>query len=980
MNRPAVLTRSALERTNLVRILRDHLEPSELEPREGSGPHIRYLPWHSATESRSRHDLEELAGALQVPLVILPSHYSVTQDARLLQELATKLCWADHLSATPDAIQQLRKALEVLPYSSSLEDSALARIKGHARQKCLIVATLTVDEGSDSALSRMLAWTAQLDLKAVLVLAQRKPSAHVKTLVLPLRDLYEDIHSLMPSPYEPTALERTIGSVPGNTPSVPSGIFTSFYRNLLAFLKRSTTRGGTRLEKQAPPPESADPTLDDPETATTEQWAELLARVSAPNWAVAWTIAEGWRTLYESLHALESSARDILEELASSVQDRDERSTVSDKLILTNKEERDILEGRLRFLTLLKGLYPQVSDATLHELDGADQLYRLHLILCGQAASDSLLSSSLLPFWQRHLEDPLFRELFHACFHSIGRAQTLVARFESRSQLQRLLRLADGGAQSQHAQPNALETLARAHAKWVARLAGRTESEDSRAQQDSAAPPGVSPIRAEALKGRDEIYALARDIPWATLSATDALQAAQLLLSAYELSCEVRDGTEEALFGAIQDLTQTAIGQSRGAIRTDAALLRARALALRGQRDEAAEILRVLRRTSQEPLTRCAVKVEEAFVEECERDYWTATRLYQEALNVAESLGADELVARAAGGCLRCDVASSAKVDASTLPMRARIVIQIQSARAPELFPMSRRNKPTLFISYRRHTRRVTQGMQQALRNTTALEAWSDVLLHSDEDFSPVIHRRLHDSDAIVLLLSPCYFNSPWCVHELHFALGQYELRGVPLYWAWCAETSDASLGVSHRPPTRCSCAQLAQHSIEASFERTRTRELGYELHHIRDRLKRLFAYGQLLSPTPVPYTPVLTPLPQASSLPESPADTPSDDPELALHLTKLVEPLRRAQDYLYRRAKLTYKTTWRTDDGAFAADNGASAEDLERMGKAKPMQPSGGSAPMDPLDQLAPTAEFEPLEALLTAAGERVDHAGPAP
>jgi hypothetical protein len=879
-------------RTNLVRIIRRHL----YSKRNRS---VTFLRWYSPDDEGSRESLPVLTKLLHLPLIILPAHYSVTDDARLLLALAEKLC-PEKRNERPEALMQLTEALEHLPYSALLEDCALTRIGVLAKQRRLAIATLGTGPAASSAIGRMLEWTCRLGLHTVLVLAHTKPDVKVSTVTLPLPALYEDINTFITSQQGVPKARATPATIGPRQP-VKFTPPPSFYRKLLNYLRGVPRQQVESEQITATATESRTP-VQGGHRSVVQDWAELLARLSEPNWAIAREILQSWATLDQWL---QKHYRTLSKD----------SNRLSDGLLPNNSEEREMLESRLRFLLMLKTLYPPEFHAALHELDGTDQLYRLHLILSGHAAADSLLASSLLPFWQCCLKDPFFKELFYSCFDGTGRGNSLVARFESRSQLHRLLVQADG-QQSAESRQEIIAPLVRAHADWVGKLASFAEPAEQENAPDVKNLEFVELIRDRAVMGRDDLSERAGKILSRNPTATDALQAAQLLLSAYELTFDIEEDRAKSVFPLIQELTDTAINRSKAAIRTDALLLRARSLALRGKRDDALEVLRRLRLG--DPLVRCAALVEEAFVEEKAGDFFAAIRLYQEVLNIAEPMGADELVARAASGCLRCDTESSVTDKKLMLPLRARIVIQIQSARAPELFPMSKRDKPRIFLSYRSHSQEVTEALQDRLRKIS-LEPWNDTKLKSYEDFNPVIHRRLYDSDAIILLLSRHYFDSPWCVHELHFALGQHELRGVPLYWAWCEEVSNdaprsSQSGDGNYRETSVdtvkfdplvTCDRRAQLSIEETFPNTDTQRHGYELKHVQDRLRRLFAYGQLLSAKPIPFEPVAQSLEQSKSRgrlgpqPSSPAFDSAIDTSVAA--------MKRAREYLYKRARLNY-------------------------------------------------------------------------
>lgn len=795
--------------------------------RNGSGPRVLFLPWFSFDETESRNKLIALTESLKLPLLFVPSHYSATQDANALRGLAGACC-------DPAASSKLQDAIRELPYSAALESEIVDRIADEIRNRKqparLAIAALRAGPDADMAVSKMLDRAAQVGLKCVLVFAHKRPRGLVETVELPLRLFRKDICQLVPAAAKPPVMA---GANEGaRLPRSRKG----FYEKLLDFFQRKS---------DAP---------SEPEEETVADWADLLTRLSQSNWGIAANIAGEWERLEKLIDA-------HFAEL-----EREEH------LSPDNVEERDAFELRLRFITILRVLYPAVFDAAALELDGADQLYRVLLILCGQSHGDSMVVGHLLPFWQQQLDDPIFQELCFACFNEIGRDRSLVPRIESRAQLFRLLALIRENEDGAGARPSssALDALIKAHVQWV------------RGLSVSASLDGGSVA---------ELSRQAESIANFEPTASEALQAAQIMMSAYELLPET--GADKEKFGDLQDrlfnlverLTRVAINQSRGAIRLDAALLRARANAVKGDADEGLDILRILRRTVREPLTRCAVDIEEAFIHERAGDLLKATHMYEDSLVAAERMGADELVARAASGCLRCDAVGFAGDPDLVTTIRARIVVEIQSARAPELFPMTKRDKPMLFISYRRESAEITKALVSGLNSPESILAtWTDQELQKGEYFNARLHQRLHDSDAIVLLLSPNYFDSAWCVHELHFALGQNQLRGIPIYWAWCGNDGDGGkpCELMARDAFNAYVEDLYGHRNATDLESQRLARLRHQQAHITERLNLLFARGRLLTPEAIRY---------------------SSDPAAAVH--PLIGALNGCADFLYRRARL---------------------------------------------------------------------------
>jgi hypothetical protein len=109
--------------------------------------------------------------------------------------------------------------------------------------------------------------------------------------------------------------------------------------------------------------------------------------------------------------------------------------------------------------------------------------------------------------------------------------------------------------------------------------------------------------------------------------------------------------------------------------------------------------------------------------------------------------------------------------------------------------------------------------------------------------FGAAIHKALLDADAIFLFLCQEFFESPWCVHELHFALGQYEVRGVPLFWVWCVPHRD---GVDLED----SAVKSVRHWLSRPLNRKWERETNeYRRFHERERVERLIDHGMCLGP-----------------------------------------------------------------------------------------------------------------------------------
>jgi hypothetical protein len=503
-------------------------------------------------------------------------------------------------------------------------------------------------------------------------------------------------------------------------------------------------------------------------------------------------------------------------------------------------------------------LRPHDYEAACNDLDGADQLYRVHLVLCGGSHGDALLSGVLEEHWQRALHSSVVRELFHTCFGSSAGDRPLVQRFESRPQLSKHLHWHEvhSGADSgrpRFARPEredeAFEDIRASFDSWVRAVAGQLEGQRAHTDSVTVSASGAS-SQALGFDGcRQQFAALrARFEHLKPGDAGVALEYAQMLTSAYEILADQPDpdGLGGRLRLTIDRFLDTSLARSRGAVRFEASLLRVRALAVEERFMDARESSRVLRRISHDDLSRGAVELTDAFILERARDYHGANMRYQEVLRLAEQLGADELTARAVLGQLRCDVAAAAGPHRERLlTLRAQTMVQVQAARAPELFYLSPTSTPRLFVSYRSNYSKLTEAITAKFRSpakeagerssSSEIQCWTDHDLKSWEDFSPAIHRELLSCAAMLLILGPEFFESHWCIHELHFALGQHELRGMPVFWLWCGDKS-------------------APDQWPEAIDQWRARKTAegkqpeYYRFHLEDRLQRIVRSGICLS------------------------------------------------------------------------------------------------------------------------------------
>jgi hypothetical protein len=762
----------------------------------------------------------------------------------LLRDLVQRLWVGD-----PVGKDEVIRALDKLDYSSRLEEAVICRLKeagkgsGSGRASArLVLAALSADQRVEDSTRLIMNWLHRLEHdRPVLILAPQRPS-----------DERIDEYRFASEQFADDVLEQ-LGSGQASIPNKRGS--SSEEHSILEWLLRAI---GVRKSRK--PSDASEPGgLSEQEILDrTEEWAATIARLAAPNIDTVYQFTKQRLTILEKVAILMPEKRGLKPVEAPS-------PGVRLDLRLNNEEEKYTLEARLYFLLLFKLLHPKAYHATLLDPDGTDQLYRLHLILVGETAGDTLISSALLPEWRLLLQDSLFRELFQSCFGTLHRELPLVPRFESRLQLQSHLHWLEGKAFGTTGfSDSPLANLLGKHQLWLQRVAAQVDEVGIR----------LPPL--------EELTAAADHLLKSHPSSADALQGAQILLSVAELSGE---GIVSPTFKA---LVRSAVRSSRVGISFDAGLAIARSQALTKRFESALRRLRLMMRSAGDELVRLAVKTEIGFVHERKGDLYRARQIYQDVIRAAEEIGADELLSRAASGCLRCDSVQR-KAPQQNRPLRAHIMLRIQSARATELAPLTMRSKPKLFLSHRDSTTVVAHGLHEAISTTTAeypgLSTFFDKNdIRKMDDFSPKIHSALLDSDGIVLLMSKDFFDSPWCVHELHFALGQHEVRGTNIFWAWCVENSEK---------TEFNPEEAVRSWLEAEYDKTAPANLGYKKSHLDDRIQRVFQYGTCLSNAIFRYS--------------KPPNRDSEEYRIQSQLAgeELAPEIKKAAHYMYERAHL---------------------------------------------------------------------------
>lgn len=843
---------------------------------------IIYFPWYDA----HARDLAKIAAQLHVPLLTASSRIAdPAACAGLLAIIEALRPQPPESDALPASLQKTADALANWPSTEALLSAARKRIIAEKTQDLRAFMIFCPRTFSDSERWQADAIELLRDLKIrrIIVSGATRPKGQIRDVRILWHSFSDDfaalVNHLFPAkPAQPTEAPQIQQSPISIKKRALFQDFRDFLQRIVSF-----SDGPSWDDEHAPAPKL--PAAQ----SKRARWFALVARLCFPNIVLAREILEKWPTLEAASPAADSH-----------------RSAI----------ETETLHDRARFLMLLRLLWNDVYIAALNDLDGADQLYRLHLALFGGIRHDSLLSGLLLPRWRASLEDPALRDFFFDCFAGSNGFRPLVQRFESRTQLSKHLLWHDKlsnceNSLSQGASltdtPNAAtsspDALRSNFLAWIQRIQtalGGAADVKFNLQVELAIQ---ETLHCQLHDFRSSVFIPIRNCRG--LHSGEALEFAQMLMTAFELlSDHPRYKTQsDEIFAHISHLLDWSLQSSQGALRFEATLLRARMLVVRGLPLEARETLRPLRRLGQDPLGRAAIRLEEAFVLERSGDFLRAVRLYQNILEAAEAIGADELSARAVLGQLRCDLISGTihstlivndpEVQAGRrLRLRAQAMVQIQSARAPELFAMSALGSARLFISYRAVCRSLTEQIAAYVKQVSPdLDGWYDQYLREWQDFSPVIHEKLLNSDAMLLILSEEYFTSEWCLHELSFAVGQHDLQGVLLYWFWC----EPSPGNTKDPLPWTQVLETWKDSEAVNLKYT-----AHQRHYLFERLKRLTQDGICLNQTVVRYASEASGTRTCATA----VDTAT--------LEQLMQPIRQSVPYLLERRSATNATTSR--------------------------------------------------------------------
>jgi hypothetical protein len=164
---------------------------------------------------------------------------------------------------------------------------------------------------------------------------------------------------------------------------------------------------------------------------------------------------------------------------------------------------------------------------------------------------------------------------------------------------------------------------------------------------------------------------------------------------------------------------------------------------------------------------------------------------YSRIARKACDLGAFELQARVTYAALRSRREASIK-DAETVKnaeavknarfiLRVSNFINVQTLRAPELSGALKKQR--LFISYRAETREFAKKLH-ALASKNDLDVYVEVMnCEYWEDQGASIQYALEEASMVLALISPNYFASYFCTHELDTVLSRKAFAGQKMRW-----------------------------------------------------------------------------------------------------------------------------------------------------------------------------------------------------
>lgn len=174
------------------------------------------------------------------------------------------------------------------------------------------------------------------------------------------------------------------------------------------------------------------------------------------------------------------------------------------------------------------------------------------------------------------------------------------------------------------------------------------------------------------------------------------------------------------------------------------------------------------------------VRLVATLLNECDGRWTDAETEYLRIQESADEAGYIEIAARAGYSAMRARAQQVSQDERRGL-FWAQGFLRLYAARSPF---MSNRDH-ALFVSYRRDTQPWVRDVCQAYEKNGKAKIWVDYdsIIDGNADYRAEMQLGLDRADWIVLVLSPGYFESPWCTYELTTALARRRLNSQSIAW-----------------------------------------------------------------------------------------------------------------------------------------------------------------------------------------------------
>lgn len=495
--------------------------------------------------------------------------------------------------------------------------------------------------------------------------------------------------------------------------------------------------------------------------------------------------------------------------------------------------EKATLRTRTAFVLMLQSANPEFVARIRAAKHWDDELFRMQLTLSESDSRSETTAGLLDRKWSEYVNDPLLRSLFRLLASEGKRGD--VPPFASPESIKQHFAFVSGGSRPEGDKPARIEWE-----EWLKKLRGWADGcfdevhEQFKAHQNLQRKFEREQERARSSAQWKEIRGKLAELPRAGTEATapyalavDLHQDLQSLLANLANEAEAPIPFEPHLPASVvpplsasgwfdseinldlvarylfyADVVRTDAEVTRqvekladqlkalrakvvdSALRFEAGILQARALALCGLHDDATRTLDMLDMwKDQDPICQSMKDLTEAFILEHRGKLSEAEKRYETVLAECKRTGVHELAARAAFGRVRCAEAAKTRPELMRI-YRATVLVAIAAERSPRL-ARAGLDRPQVFVSYRRKDNLKVANALLEIEPTPACEIWVDRFQIDDakHDFGPILLMALERSDAVVVLFSGSYFHSRWCMFELDTALARARTGAIELFW-----------------------------------------------------------------------------------------------------------------------------------------------------------------------------------------------------